>query len=83
MTANLSVKQQLDLVVLFRCFKTAEYDRALRGTHASVTCPPARILLLYGSSAAGAAPICPDRYDICAADPQRRGHLWIKSLRRW
>ncbi|MBC7219635.1 MAG: hypothetical protein H5T49_05865 [Hadesarchaea archaeon] len=75
------VKQQLDLVVLFRSFKTIEYDCALCGKHVALESPPARILLLYGPSAAGAVPICPGCFDICAADLQKRRYLWIKSLR--
>jgi len=80
--ANLSEKQQLDVVVLFRRTKTVEYNCALCGRRVAVACPPARILLLYGQTAAEAAPICPDCYDACAANSQERRRLWIKSLRR-
>ena len=59
--------------------RTIEFT-CLCGRHATVTSPPAQLLLLYGSNTASLKPICADCYDAASKNPELRKRLWVKTI---
>jgi len=60
--------------------RTLSFACSLCGRRVTVVSPPARLLLLYGPSAAEARPICADCDDSVIARPAAGQRRWVKTI---